>query len=392
MKRTTASGEREEKRMEERVSDLFKREDGKRISGSREWMEYRSKWKEILQRELYGTFPQEAGTAEGTVENSRIVYGGRAVLESVRLSFGKEKEIQLPAEILRPVGQGKYPVILWNRHCPEEVCPVEEEMVCGRKFVLASFFREDLAGDAKEAEEEGLMGAYPGYTWGRIAQWAFRMSRLLDYVEKQEYCDRRFVTASGHSRGGKTALCAAIYDERFTMCHANGSGCFGAGSLRIFGGHFGHGFGACETITKMYEAFPYWWGPKLGEYSGQNESGMVADGHLLRALIAPRPVITTEGCGDDWSNPYGTQIMWRAAQEVYDFLGCSDRNAIHYREGGHGFQALDWEALADFMEMQFRDKKIHTNLVSFREELEGEEKCVWKWERPFYEWRMPKKD
>ena len=84
--------------------------------------------------------------------------------------------------------------------------------------------------------------------------------------------------------------------------------------------------------------------------------------------------------------------MWRAAQEVYDFLGCSDRNAIHYREGGHGFQALDWEALADFMEMQFRDKKIHTNLVSFREELEGEEKCVWKWERPFYEWRMPKKD
>ena len=187
-------------------------------------------------------------------------------------------------------------------------------------------------------------------------------------------------------------MCAAIYDERFTMCHANGSGCFGAGSLRIFGGHFGHGFGACETITKMYEAFPYWWGPKLGEYSGQNESGMVADGHLLRALIAPRPVITTEGCGDDWSNPYGTQIMWRAAQEVYDFLGCSDRNAIHYREGGHGFQALDWEALADFMEMQFRDKKIHTNLVSFREELEGEEKCVWKWERPFYEWRMPKKD
>ena len=55
MKRITASGEREEKRMEERVSDLFKREDGKRISGSREWMEYRSKWKEILQRELYGT-------------------------------------------------------------------------------------------------------------------------------------------------------------------------------------------------------------------------------------------------------------------------------------------------------------------------------------------------
>lgn len=374
--------------MDEKVFNLFMREDGSEIKSPEEWMEYRTRWKEILQENLYGTFPQEEGTAEGRITESKPVYGGKAVLEKIRLSFGREKQVQLPAEILRPVGEGKYPIILWNRHAADDICPVEEELVCGRRFVLASFCRGDLVEDVAKPKDKRLEEAYPGYTWGRIAQWAFGMSRLLDYVSEQEYCDRKFVTASGHSRGGKTALCAAIYDERFTMCHANGSGCLGAGSLRIFGGHFGYGFGICETITKMYEAFPYWWTPKLVDYTGEKERQIPADGHLLRALIAPRPVITTEGCGDDWSNPYGTQIMWRAAQEVYNFLGCDDRNAIHYREGEHEFQNLDWYALADFIEIRFLEKEIHTNLVFFHPE---EEKNSWKWDRPFYCWRAPEK-
>ena len=377
--------------MEEKVSNLFLKKDGSMIASPGEWMEYRAQWKEILEENLYGTFPREAGTAGGRITESSLVYGAKAVRETVELRFGREKQVCLPAEILRPEGGGKYPVILWNRHCQEDRCPVEEELVCGHGFVLASFVRGDLVEDAAEPEDKSLLEAYPGYTWGRIAQWAFGMSRLLDYAAEQEYCDRRYVTACGHSRGGKTALCAAIYDERFAMCHANGSGCLGAGSLRIFGGHFGYGFGVCETITRIQEVFPYWWAAKLAEYTGEKESEMPADGHILRALIAPRPVITTEGCGDDWSNPYGTQIMWRAAQEIYDFLGCRDRNAIHYREGGHGFQSLDWRALADFMEMQFRNKKVHTNLVSFRREEETEEACGWKWERPFYSWRAPEK-
>ena len=378
--------------MEEKISNLFQREDQSMIDSPGEWMEYRERWKEILMENLYGTFPREEGTAEGRISDSSLDYGGKAVRETIQLCFGREKQVRLPAEILRPAGEGKHPVILWNRHSLDDICPVEEELVCGRGFVLASFVRGDLVEDAGNPENKSLSEAYPGYTWGRIAQWAFGMSRLLDYVSGQEYCDKKCVTASGHSRGGKTAMCAAIYDERFTMCHANGSGCLGAGSLRIFGGHFGYGFGICETITKIQEVFPYWWAPKLAAYTGEQESEMPADGHVLRALIAPRPVITTEGCGDDWSNPYGTQIMWRAAQEIYDFLECSDRNAIHYREGGHGFQRLDWCALADFMEMQFKNKKIHTNLVSFRRPEESEEKCDWKWERPFYRWRAPQKE
>lgn len=372
-----------------KVFDLFEKPDGSRIETPQEWMECRDEWKTILKECLYGTFPEAAERAVGTVAARRLLYGGKAVWEKIILSFGKEEKIELPAEIIRPVKEGAAPVILWNRHNADDICPAEEELVCSRGFAIASFCRGDLIEDAPGMEDHRLLRAYPHYSWGRIAQWAFGLMRLLDYVEQQPYCDRSHVVASGHSRGGKVAICAAIYDERFTMCHANGSGCFGAGSLRIFGGHFGYGHGNCETVTKMNESFSYWWGPALSGYTGENEWKMPADGHLLRALIAPRPVITTEGWGDDWSNPYGTQIMWRAAQEVYEFLGCREKNAIHYREGGHQFQTIDWEALADFMEMQFFGRTPETNVVSFRAIRGMEGAFDWRQEQPFYEWRCP---
>ena len=57
--------------------------------------------------------------------------------------------------------------------------------------------------------------------------------------------------------------------------------------------------------------------------------------HFLRACIAPRPVITTEGLSDTWANPYGSQITWRAADEVYLFLGAAGKNADQKADNLH---------------------------------------------------------
>lgn len=182
---------RNDKRNLTDVFDLFQRLDGSRIQTSEEWMEYREEWKQLLEEEIYGSFPKNPDKAKGIVRNSRLLYDGRMILEDIDLVFGQDEQIHIPAEILRPIQKGQYPVIIWNRHEKGDICPAEEELVCERGMILASFCRCDLAADTPG--ETLLDRAYAGYGWGRIAQWAFGMRKLLDYVEEQPYCNRDWI-------------------------------------------------------------------------------------------------------------------------------------------------------------------------------------------------------
>ena len=103
---------------------------------------------------------------------------------------------------------------------------------------------------------------------------------------------------------------------------------------------------------------------KLGTL--QDEDRLPFDMHFAKALIAPRALITTDGLGDVWANTFGTQVTWRAAQEVFDFLGVPEKNALHFREGKHEFQAADWIAIVDFCDEMFFGKTSANNIVSFR--------------------------
>ena len=77
---------------------------------------------------------------------------------------------------------------------------------------------------------------------------------------------------------------------------------------------------------------------------------MPFDQHFLKALIAPRAFLSTEGLGDLWSNPSGTWQTHQAAREVFRFLKAEDRIGSWYREGGHDHGTADWNAFLDFME------------------------------------------
>ena len=48
-------------------------------------------------------------------------------------------------------------------------------------------------------------------------------SWLRTLLEKLEVLDVKKMVATGHSRGGKTALCAGIYDERIAITAPNSS-------------------------------------------------------------------------------------------------------------------------------------------------------------------------
>ena len=73
----------------------------------------------------------------------------------------------------------------------------------------------------------------------------------------------------------------------------------------------------------------------------------------MKALIAPRYLLTTEALHDSWSNPSGSWHTHQAARQVYRWLGAEDRLAISFRAGGHAHLPADWQTLLAHMDACF---------------------------------------
>lgn len=413
------------------LPDPFLKPDGSRVHTADEWPAQREYLKEMLAHYLYGHMPADPGPTQGEVVFSRPVYNGRALAETVRLTCGPKGDVVFSADLIRPVKEGRVPVITWNQFTGRHGSPVEEDLVCRRGYAIMEFDKEQLAADNGTARSGQLAKAFPECDWGAIAMWAWGQSRLVDYLLTTDWADPDKLVATGHSRGGKVALCAAIYDERFAVCAPNGSGCGGAGCFRFLGSRFGEGIGLCETAGSINDSLGYWWTDAFGEFGDRQkdyvgstfpvgtdqiafmasldisrfgklkgEDRLPFDMHFAKALIAPRALITTDALGDVWANSFGTQITWRAAQEVFDFLGVPERNAMHFRDGKHEFQATDWLAIADFCDSIFFGKETANNLVRFEKKPQTPanmtaaaqlmmQQMEWKNIRLHYAWRNP---
>lgn len=368
------------------LPDPLQRPDGTVVTSPKEWERQRAGLKEMMAHYLYGHMPQDAGAVSGTVTKSRERFEGRVMEETVRICCGPGGQITFDAVVLRPGRPGRYPVITVNHFTGAPPCPVEEEL-CSRGYCLAMFEKDQLAPDEAGSEEgvsQGQCGrAYPEQDWRAIAMWAWGHSRLADYLETTAYADCGKLIATGHSRCGKAAICASIYDERFAACVAAGSGCGGAGNFRYLGGRLGESLGESETLGLITRPDRFWyWFTDAGAAFGNREDSSVLgeeqrlpfDLHFLRALIAPRPLLTVEGLDDTWANPFGTQVSYLASQPVYKLLGAGGHNAIRFREGGHEYNREDWLAALDFLDNTLLGKN-----AAFNYHLYGpEDAAVWK--------------
>lgn len=242
-----------DERQTEGFANPFLKEGGEEISTKEEWEEKRKQYCDFLERTLYGIRPAYTGTIESEVQNQEFLYEGKAVKETVRLWFFGKENPGMDVEILRPSRKGKVPVIVWNCSRKMEHCPTEELLVCERNFALAVFNREDLAWDN---ETSGILEEqYPNADWGRIAQWGWGMSRIMDYLDTTEYALPDHYIVTGHSRGGKVSLYEGIYEKRAAMCHSNDSGCGGAGSIEFLGSRYGRGIGRCRDPGKCFSGY-----------------------------------------------------------------------------------------------------------------------------------------
>lgn len=234
--------------------------------------------------------------------------------------------------------------------------PIETIVAAG--YAFAAFHESEL--DPDDTEDDFANGIHPllldpardaRLRWGRIAAWAWGVSRVVDGLETSPLVDPRRIAVVGHSRRGKTALLAGALDERIAMVIAHQSGTGGAALTRHLSG---------ESVEAVNTFFPSWFDDVFPTFAG-HEARIPADQHMLIALVAPRLLLVTDGDDDAWADPAGARMAVDAASPVWPFLGGTGLvldgagaptldGALAYatRPGGHELTALDWSTFLAF--------------------------------------------
>lgn len=331
-----------------KLPDPFLMKSGKRVMSRADWKKRRNEIKAMMLFYQYGHMPPPPKNVSTKVLSSKIVYEGCAIKKHILLSMGPGKKLKVNVGIIIPKGKGPFPVILKNDSDIFKV-PIAEEVV-KRGYIVADYNRTDLAPD-KKATVGQAQKAYPDYDWATLAVWAWGGMRVVDYLENLNVVDKNRIAFTGHSRGGKTALLAGALDERISLVAPNGSGCGGAGCYR----YAGENSESLGQITNP-RRFPYWFHPHFRDFADK-ETKLPFDQHFIKALVAPRALISVDSVDDLWANPYGTQQSHRGAQPVFDFLGAGDKLGIYYRRGGHAQNKDDWLTLIDFADKIFFGKE-----------------------------------
>lgn len=331
----------------EGLPDPFLMRDGSRVATLDDWRNRRDEIIDTLLHYEYGHVPPAPDNLRVNQESVEAALDGAAVLKRVTLFFGPGDGLRMRAGMYAPAaGDGPFPVILaiepvWDA----AFLPLARKMV-ERGYILAGYECFDLDQDNAD-RSDGVHPLYPDYDWATIAAWAWGASRMVDYLRTQDAVHSERIALTGHSRRGKTALLAGALDERIALVAPHASGAGGAGSYRIQPAK-------SETLDDITspERFHYWFSPRLREFAGK-EDRLPFDQHFLKALVAPRALISLEARDDLWANPLGTQQTHLAAQPVFDWLGAPDHNAFFIRPGGHDTTMDDWEALLDYADYVF---------------------------------------
>ncbi len=373
--------------------------DGKPVTTPREWTnKRRAEVLRIFEEEQFGKWPARKPKVHYELKQDRGL-DGYAVRKQVTIYFSKEDHgpradllIYLPSDANAPVplllnlsftpnnltvrDEGILPGHRWDDESKSYVTvetpdsaafPGLEAVV--RKFLDAGFgfatvCYTDFEPDTHDAAIYGVRGLYMEDAdeergpddWGTISAWAWSVSQIIDYFEKDDDIDAARIALTGCSRLGKTTLWAGAKDTRIAVVIPS---CSGEGGAALSRRRFG------ETVAHLTtpSRYPYQFAPNYATH-GEDMENMPMDAHMLIALIAPRPLLLSTGSTDRWSDPKGEFLAAVEAGPVYRLLGKDDLgtdvmpeaerpiyNTLGYvmHEGGHGVLPGDWNHYLEFI-------------------------------------------
>ena len=360
------------------VPELMTTFKGEKVTTREQWEKVRAP--ELLAeftREEYGRRPVERPKtlSFAAAEPDAVMMDGKAIRKRVRVSYGGKygtNEFTFTAFIPRQKQPAPAFILICNRSAAENIDPTREkksdfwpaEQIVARGYAAIAFWNGDIAPDCNRGLSEGVFAVFgdtsrpdrPKDAWGVLSAWAWGASRVMDWIETEPLLDAKHVAVVGHSRGGKTALVAGVYDKRFAMACSNDSGCSGAKLNHI-------DLPRSEHLADIVTTFPYWFCRNYVRHVNAEKSWRV-DQHEFVALIAPRLVCIASATGDAWAGPegeYASGALASPAWELYGKKGLVSNGfpppetplqegciSYHLRTGKHNLTPYDWKVYMDF--------------------------------------------
>jgi len=378
------------------MPDALTMADGTKVTTLAQWRARREEMKAILEHYELGHAPPPPDHVSGQDIKSGLLLDGTVNYRLVHLKFGPEESPGIDIAIFTPAkSAGPFPTIInpsffntpgvavTNQPAVPPAsamtntqarlrflfsAPVTPERAAesfsnqlGRGYAIVTYRYTQCGEDNANFRHSSFYPAYPGYDWGVLLGWAWGLSRVVDYLETQPFADTNQLIALGHSRLGKLVMVATAFDERIALGAPAGSSGAGTGAYRFCG----PGRGGKEGIEDMTRKFPYYFVPRLKEFTGQMEK-LPFEAYWYIALTAPRPWISIEGTDDQNCVPNAVKQSVLAAKLVYAFLGVSaDRVGVNYESHRHALTADDWRAALDFADQQLRGIDHHRQFDRF---------------------------
>lgn len=328
------------------LPDIFTFEDKRKLESKELWEERR---KEIYRNAVelqYGTPPPEPEFVNVEPLN------GHDKFMFFRVTTGKQNTtVSFLMMIVKPDGEGPFPTVIDGDFSFPYIYDKEFIGAFTENGIMPVFFnRIEIASDRDHERKSPIYRVYPDGNFGAIAAWAWGYSRCVDALETINFADKECIVFTGHSRGGKTALLAGALDERAVIVNPNESGCGGSGCYRlnIKAVTEDNKEETNETLKVMMNAFPHWLNPEMAKYIDKEEE-LPFDQHMLKALVAPRILFSSDAASDIWANPVGTWITNREARKLYEFLGVPQNMYWYFRKGYHAHKVQDINMLVNLI-------------------------------------------
>lgn len=330
------------------LPDPLKLRDGRAVTTQGAWQEQRKpELRRLFQHYMYGYLPAPVPIEARTTKTADIL-GGKGTLKEVEIRFPTlgEQAPRMHLAVFLPRGVARAPMFLSLNSCGNiealddaaitdhaevwrrENCKPGQrgtatdfwcvEYLISRGYGLALFHESEIDPDQHDFSD----GIHPfvadanipeGSRPGTIAAWAWGLHRAVDYLTTDPQVDQFRICLIGHSRRGKTALFAAAMDERVALVVPHQSGTGGMALSRD---------SQQETVERINRVFPHWFNDAFVAFGG-HESRLPFDQHCLVALVAPRPLLDTEGAEDAWANFPRSLESLKAADPVYRLLGAT---------------------------------------------------------------------